>query len=215
MSPYFKIIVITIGCILGLEIYKNKTTNYNKIVYANQNNYSEQTEKDKQKEKLLKFTLKVMDMHPSVKLSESQKEFKANKVVSFVMDQITGGEAAQEQFISMIKLESNFDNNLKSSVGAIGIAQIMKETFNRNAEDCDLDVKPEDIYNEDINLYFGACYYQELLDDPNNENNPRLASLNYNGGPKVVEKFKKLGDINSESASYALKAERVTELANQ
>lgn len=168
----------------------------------------------KEKQELIDFTYKAMDIPPVTKLSQARKEIIANKLATLTTQYITGQDS-REQYISMIKLESNFNNNVKSSAGAIGVAQVMKPTFKTVAsdDDCEIDVNDDDIYNEDINLEVGVCYYAQLL--VLNNQNSRLATLWYNGGPFTVEKFKKLGDVNQESSNYALKTEYVKELANK
>ena len=161
---------------------------------------------------LYAFTIKVMNLKPASKLSAAKRENLAHKIAVKVQSNVEG-EAAQEQFVSMLKIEAAFDNTRSSSAGAIGLSQIMPGTFKQTLIDCDIDASADDIHNEDMNLEVGSCYFSLLLDE--NDNNPRLASLAYNGGAKVVEKFKKLGDVNQESSNYVLKVEYVRELANK
>lgn len=217
---YPKIIIGLLVCIFGLEVYFNKTfIQSNKEVAKNKNEFvalkqqaAQEQETSKQKEALLSFTYKVMELSPKSKLSQAKKEILAQKIVNIVQDNINGVDA-QEQYISMLKIESAFDNSRSSPVGAIGLAQIMPATFKKAIEDCNIDATIDDIHNEDINITVGACYFSLLLDE--NDNNPRLSSLAYNGGARVVEKFKKLGDVNQESSNYALKVEHIKDLANK
>lgn len=161
---------------------------------------------------LRQFTLKAMNIAPVVKLSETRQMIVANKVVEIVMKNIPTRDA-RESYISMLKIESNFDNTAKSPASAVGIGQIIPSTFKSAAEQCGLKVSAEDIANEDINLQVGSCYYNRLLLE--NQNNPRLAAIAYNGGQHTVEKFKKLANINEESANYGLKMEHVQYMAKR
>lgn len=208
---YPKIIILGLIVIFGLEYY----THYD---YKQAKEYEAQAvneiEVAKERKELVDFTLKAMDIPPISRLSRAAKQAKALKLANVTMKYIPTQDARQ-QYISMLKIESNYNNNVKSSANAIGIGQILKSTFKAVSEsdDCNIDVEDDDIYNEDMNLEIGACYYASLLKV--NNQNPRLATLWYNGGGKTVEQFKKFGNINQESGSYALKTERVKELASK
>lgn len=165
-------------------------------------------EKESNKKALIEFTLTVMDMEPKTKSSLAKRSAIAEKLANFTLKGLPNQDS-REQYISMVKLESNFDNTSKSPVGAQGIGQIMPATFNGTMAKLDIGIKSEDIFNEDINLMVGIFYFNELL--VQQKGNPRLASIAYNGGSKTAEKFKKLVDINQESANYALKTEHVKE----
>ena len=158
------------------------------------------------------FTIKAMNIAPAARLSDSKKEVLANKIVTIVMRNIKGKES-RESYVSMLKIESNFENSARSPVSAVGIGQIMPATFKYAAEKCKLKVMADDITNEDLNILVGSCYYNILLEE--NEQNPRLAAISYNGGPKTVAALKKLSNMNTESANYATKVQYVKELARR
>lgn len=177
---------------------------------------------------LVQFTLKAMEMKPATKISSAKQKIIAEKCAADTIKYIHIVEAegnndrltlvqreqnAREQYISMVKIESNFDNSSKSPVGAVGIGQIMPGTFASTIKSFDIGAKQEDIYNEDVNLAIGAIYFNQLLAEQ--DNNPRFASIAYNGGSKTADKFKTLADINQESANYALKTEHVKETVNK
>lgn len=178
----------------------------------------------RQDEALLEFTLTAMDMAPAVKLSDAKRRTTAEKVVKFAAQYISifdvngrvdvkATQDAREQYVSMVKIESNFENNARSPVGATGIGQIMPGTFNWTVKLMEIGARPEDISSEDINLTVGAFYYNMLLGEQ--KNNPRLASIAYNGGTRTADQFKKLVDINKESANYALKTDHVKETVKE
>lgn len=161
-----------------------------------------------QKAALVDFTLKAMDMAPPSRISLAKRHIISDKLADIVMKYIPNQDA-RESYISMVKIESNFDQSAKSPVGATGIGQIMPSTFAYTIKKMDVGAKQEDIHNEDVNLTVGAFYFNELLTEQSG--NPRLASIAYNGGSKTADKFKKMGNINQESANYALKTDHVKE----
>ena len=66
---------------------------------------------------------------------------------------------------SVIWTESKFDKEAESSVGAIGLMQIMPETGEWIADKLDLeDYHTEMLYEEDVNIRFGCWYLRFLLD---------------------------------------------------
>ena len=159
-----------------------------------------------QRKALVEFTLTAMDMEPKSRISQAKKTALAEKLARAVVQALPTLDS-REQYISMVKIESNFENSARSPVGATGIGQIMPATFNGTIKKMDIDARPEDITNEDVNLAVGAFYFNELLNEQ--KGNPRLASIAYNGGGRTAEKFKKMVDINPESSNYALKTEHV------
>lgn len=195
--------------ICGLEVYLHH--DYIQAKQFQKQAISE-NELAQQKAALVAFTLKAMAIKPEAKLSEAKKAILAHKIVDVVVKYVADQDA-REQYISMIKRESNFDNSVKSPAGAIGLGQVMPATFASASNDCSIATAKEDITNEDINLEVGACYYSLILAD--NDFNPRLASLEYNGGNKTVEKYKKMTAVNTESANYLILVEQVKELAKK
>lgn len=78
--------------------------------------------------------------------------------------------------------ESHFDNSSRSSVGAIGIAQLMPSTA------ASLDVNP---YNRKENIYGGIKYIGQMVDRYKTWDKPFLyAEAAYNAGPGAVDKFR-------------------------
>jgi hypothetical protein len=165
-----------------------------------------------QKKNLIEFTLTAMDMAPKSKISSAKREIVAEKLVNYTIKYLPNQDS-REQYISMIKIESNFENTARSPVGAQGIGQIMPSTFNGVIKTMDIKATPEDIANEDVNLMVGAYYFNTLLTEQ--RGNPRLASIAYNGGSKVAESFKKMNRINQESANYGLLTEHVKETVRE
>ena len=74
--------------------------------------------------------------------------------------------------------ESDWDQNAISSVGAIGVMQLMPETA------AALGVNP---YDENENIEGGAKYIRQMLDTF--DGNVRKAVAAYNAGPNAVKRY--------------------------
>ncbi len=93
-------------------------------------------------------------------------------------------------FLSLVREESHFDRNSKSSVGALGLSQLMPATAEF------IEKKPvgtKTLYNEDENLRMGVKYFAYLLE--RFENSEYLAILAYNAGPGKIDKWLKNDSI--------------------
>ena len=69
---------------------------------------------------------------------------------------------------AIIKAESNFNENAKSSSDAIGLMQIMEITAIETARKMDLEVTEEDLFKPDLNINIGLKYFTYLLNHYNN-----------------------------------------------
>lgn len=157
---------------------------------------------------IVTFVLTAMEMAPIAKMSEARKTVLAEKIAKVTMKYLTT-QIAREQFVAMIKNETNFNHSLISPVGAVGIGQVMRPTFKETMVKLNIGITADDIANEEINLMVGAYYYNEMIIQQ--KGNPRLATIAYNGGKTTADKFKKMSAINAESANYALKTDHVRE----
>lgn len=89
----------------------------------------------------------------------------------------------------LVRLESRFDERARSSVGAIGLTQLMLPT----ARGLDKDVTVEELYNRDTNLRIGFRYLRQLIKWQ--RGNVQMALIAYNRGPGAVISAKAL-DLN-------------------
>ena len=96
-------------------------------------------------------------------------------------------------FLSLIREESHFDKNAKSSAGAIGLTQLMKNTANFIEKKT---ISEENLLNPEENIKIGMKYYSYLTDYFNK--NEFLAILAYNAGPGNIEKWMNNPSISSE-----------------
>ena len=71
---------------------------------------------------------------------------------------------------AIIKAESNFNRNIKSKSGAIGLMQLMESTALEEAEEVNQEiVVTESLYNPEINIKIGTKYYAKLIKKYNNK----------------------------------------------
>lgn len=93
---------------------------------------------------------------------------------------------------AIIKNESNFDKDISSNKGAIGLMQIMQETGSEVANR--INVEASNLLDAKTNIQIGTKYFSELYQKYNNTN---LALAAYNAGTGNVDKWIESGIIKS------------------
>lgn len=88
---------------------------------------------------------------------------------------------------SIIKAESNFKPDAKSSSGAKGLMQLMEATANEIADKIEEPIESRNLYDPEKNIMLGTKYYSELLEKYNY--NMLLALTAYNAGIGNVNKW--------------------------
>jgi hypothetical protein len=151
------------------------------------------------------YAAKMMDRCSisSKNMSQIKKRILVSQITR-VAEQYLPDQTSREAFITLICIESHFDQTAKSSVGAIGLTQVMPKYIKDFARTCNIEVNAEDAYDSEINLILGACYFSSLLKDEDIGGNVGLALGAYNAG-KYGDTFKKLSKlqaINNETANY-------------
>jgi soluble lytic murein transglycosylase len=81
----------------------------------------------------------------------------------------------------LIRQESRFITDARSSVGAAGLMQLMPATARYVARKMNVDYTPARVSEPDLNLQLGTGYLKLVLDDL--DGNPVLATAAYNAGP--------------------------------
>lgn len=99
---------------------------------------------------------------------------------------------------SVIKAESNFNKNVVSSSGAVGLMQLMEKTALEQANNLGKEYEYKDLYNPEINIQLGISYLSELVNRYNG--NIYLAITAYNAGIGVVDGWIKDGIIKSDGS---------------
>jgi soluble lytic murein transglycosylase-like protein len=87
----------------------------------------------------------------------------------------------------LVRAESSFRNTSTSSVGAIGLTQLMPRT----AAWLEPGTTTKDLRDQDTNLRIGFKYLKSLIDKY--EGDTKLALIAYNRGPGTVDKVLKRG----------------------
>ena len=96
---------------------------------------------------------------------------------------------------AIIKPESNFEKNIVSRSGAVGVMQLMEDTAKEQAKKLNMKFTKEILYNPEENIKLGIYYFDTLLDYFNN--NYILAFCAYNAGMGNTQKWINQGIINS------------------
>lgn len=99
---------------------------------------------------------------------------------------------------AIIKAESNFNRNIKSKSGAIGLMQLMESTALEEAEGVNEEIiVTESLYNPEINIKIGTKYYSKLI---KKYDNYLLALAAYNAGIGNVDNWIKQGVIKADGS---------------
>ena len=99
----------------------------------------------------------------------------------------------------LIRQESRFIVDARSSVGASGLMQVMPATAQWMAGKIGLPYRPDMINDRDINLRLGASYLRLVLDDFGGSQ--ALAAAAYNAGPGRPRRWREVGVL--ETAAWA------------
>ena len=101
---------------------------------------------------------------------------------------------------AIIKAESNFKRNIKSSSGAIGLMQLMEATAVEMANEIGEEIPvTEALYNPEINIKIGIKYYANLL--KHYDGNMYLALAAYNAGMGNVDKWIEEGILEKDGSN--------------
>ncbi len=100
----------------------------------------------------------------------------------------------------LMRQESRFVTNARSSAGASGLMQLMPATARWVAKKIGLtDYHPGQVNNTETNLLLGTSYMRMVMESL--DNSPVLASAGYNAGPGRARKW--MGERPLEGAVYA------------
>ena len=100
---------------------------------------------------------------------------------------------------AIIKAESNFEPNITSNSGAMGLMQLMDSTAKEMAGKIDLEYSAKEIlYQPEINIKIGTRYFAELL--KKYDDNIYLALTAYNAGIGNVDRWIQNGTIKEDGS---------------
>ena len=100
----------------------------------------------------------------------------------------------------LIRQESRFVADIRSSVGASGLMQLMPATAQWTARQIGLEYRPTMINDRDTNLLLGVSYLKRVLDDFGGS--LALATAAYNAGPGRPRRWREGGAV-MEAAAWA------------
>ncbi len=100
---------------------------------------------------------------------------------------------------AIIKAESNFSPDIKSSSNAMGLMQLMEETAIETANKIGIEYTDGCLYNPEINIQLGIKYYSDLLKEY--DNNYMLALTAYNAGTGNLRKWIEQGIIKPDGSN--------------
>lgn len=113
-------------------------------------------------------------------LSEARKEILSEQI-RMVGESFFPSEQDRHWFYFLICIESKFQNEARSPVGAIGLTQVMPKYAVEFAKACNLGaLDAKDLIDSQVNLMVGACRFKELMLHYNGD--PTLALAAYNSG---------------------------------
>ena len=102
---------------------------------------------------------------------------------------------------SVIKVESNFNPDAKSDVGAIGLMQIIEDSFDWVSKRLGReDLVFSDMYTPEYSIMFG-CYMLSFL--YNRYGNIELTAAAYHSGMTAVDSWIESGEIDPENPDIA------------
>jgi len=140
------------------------------------------------------------------KLSDARKQTLARAIVR-VSNDIFETEEHKKAFVAVIAIESGFHRFAQSPTGPKGLTQVAKSAFIESMASCGITgLNDDDIWDTDINLYAGACYFRKQLDKNNGDT--YMAIIAYNQGPNSdsLKTYAKNGSLdNIEVLKYVAK----------
>jgi soluble lytic murein transglycosylase len=100
---------------------------------------------------------------------------------------------------AIIKAESNFETNITSSSGAMGLMQLMDSTAREVTQKIGIAYPTKEIlYDPETNILIGIKYYSMLIEKY--DGNMLLALTSYNAGIGNVDKWIQAGTIKKDGS---------------
>ncbi len=109
-----------------------------------------------------------------------------------------GWKADKALVFSFVKQESCFNSRAQSSVGAVGLMQIMPDTGRELAKSLQFPWSVQRLKDPEYNLSLGQNYLLKLLDNGEVNYNLIFLAVAYNAGPGNLAKWKKRMDYQND-----------------
>jgi len=138
------------------------------------------------------------------RISPGRRELLASLLADVATKRISD-PTTREFFIALVAIESRFDSAARSSVGAIGLSQLMPKYQASFAEACGLpEFQDSDLHHDFVNLTLGACYFDYLV---KRHNSIVLGLISFNSGPysHSIQRAKRGDAPVHESAAHVSK----------
>jgi soluble lytic murein transglycosylase len=100
---------------------------------------------------------------------------------------------------AIIKAESNFNEKSISSLGAMGLMQLLDSTASEVAQELEMEYSTNMLYNPEFNIQIGVKYFSNLLDSFNG--NVPLSLMAYNAGRSTVLNWIEEGIIKEDGSN--------------
>lgn len=203
-----RLLVITTAMLIGLTVACNKDDalflTESTRIKAELQRYKDQEDAD---QRLGQYVINMMYVAGAKDtVSDAKKQILARAIVRVANDIFTS-EENKRAFVMMIAIESAFQRFAQSPTGPKGYAQVAKAAFYEAMNDCGVTgLREDDVWETDLNLYAGACYFKKLLVKYNND--PYIAIVAYNQGPNSAsaKSYAKNGSLKEiEPLKYVAK----------
>jgi hypothetical protein len=168
------------------------------------------------------FVVNMMYKSPTTvkSLSPAVMQVMVRNIVRDLDDVMGDDVIMKEMFVGAVQIESKFLRNAQSPTGPKGLSQTTRATFHEALKSCGVnDVRDSDVWDMDMSIYAGACYFKALYTAyynkqcPDNPKEPwtkkvcaaSMASVAYNQGPdsEAAKSFAKTGLVTElEPAIY-------------
>lgn len=101
--------------------------------------------------------------------------------------------------LAIIKTESNFQSDAVSSVGALGLTQMLPETFDWLQSKTGDDLPDEALFNSEISIRYGTMLVGFLLEEF--DGNIETAAAAYHAGIGIVSEWLEDPDLSSDGVT--------------
>jgi hypothetical protein len=170
LGSLLAVILITNACVTEAPEPDIKATDFEKPVEV------EQAKEAKDDTLYVKEVMKACN----AKLSEAKMNILAEQI-RIVGEAFFDKLSDRKWFYFLICIESKFQNEARSPVGATGLTQVMPKYAQEFADACGLGkLDPKDLADSQVNLMIGACRFRELMEYYKGE--APLALAAYNSG---------------------------------